>query len=82
MKQDIPAKRPVEATHAMESFFEVATEMGNSPIVGMGVPRGVRAVGSWGEMENIERVFEKEFIAKRYWVLLLVLGFWLLGGRK
>lgn len=76
LKQEIPARRPVEATHAMESFEDVATEMGNSPRVGMGVPRGVSFEGSVGEMENIERVFDTEFTAKRYYYFWLVQGVW------
>ena len=48
-------------------------DIGNSPSVEAGAPRGVRDVGSLEEMLKRERVFEPGFTARRF-CELLVLG--------
>lgn len=58
MKQAIPALAPEFATHACLRDVERATLTGNSPKVSAGWPIIVRIVGSVGEIENMEMVFE------------------------
>lgn len=57
-KQAIPARAPVLPTHAMWFFGEMATVLGNSPMVSTGWPIMVSFVGSWEEMVNIDTVLE------------------------
>ena len=65
VRQATPARAPVLATQARDSFVESVTETGKSPSVETGLPRGVSWVGSVGEMLNIDRVFEPGFTATR-----------------
>jgi hypothetical protein len=65
VRQATPARAPVLATQARDSFVESVTETGKSPSVETGLPRGVSWVGSVGEMLNIDRVFEPGFTATK-----------------
>lgn len=67
LRQATPALAPEFATQARLSFVERVTETGNSPTVETGWPRGVRTVGSVGEMLNIESVLEPGLTATRDW---------------
>ncbi len=58
LRQATPALLPELATHARDRLDESVTEMGKSPSVETGWPRGVNTVGSEEEMLNMERVFE------------------------
>lgn len=65
LRQAIPARAPVLATHARESFVDSVTETGKSPSVDTGCPRGVRIVGSEEEILNMETVLQPGFTATR-----------------
>jgi hypothetical protein len=61
---------PELATQAWDKVVEIVTLVGNSPMVLTGWPTAVSFVGSVGQIENIDMVFEPGLTAMRFCFLL------------